>query len=214
MTFFTNSVYTIFVQLSTPGQNSDGREEAAGAGALFAVAEEEVGAAGGAEVADKNGVVPQASGEELRAVGFAEVKANVFWRRLVTGRGHVEPLEGIGFLAGARFVEVIGGVGKLRGELGDEVGADFVAAGADGRTEGGEEVGGPGTETHLHLTNGLCGDAGEGAAPAGMDGRDGAPLGIDEEDGYAVGGLNAKEQSGSIADRRIAFAGFLGRGAE
>ena len=54
---------------------------------------------------------------------------------------HVEPLEWIGFFAGARLVEEIGGVRELRGELGDEFGADFVAARADARADGGEKIG-------------------------------------------------------------------------
>ena len=49
----------------------DGGEEAARAGALFAVAEKERGVAGGAEAGGKDIVVAEAGGEELGAFGFA-----------------------------------------------------------------------------------------------------------------------------------------------
>ena len=47
-----------------------------------------------------------------------------------------------------------------------------------------------------------------------MDGSDGAFFGIDEEDGDAVGSLNAEEEAGSVGERGVAFAGFLGGGGE
>lgn len=119
----------------------DGGKEAAGAGTLFAVAEEEVGTAGSAEVANEDVFFAEASSEELGAVGFAEVEADVFGRRLVAGRHHIEPLERIGLFAAARFIEPFGGVSELRGELGEKLGADFVAAWSDGRTEGRKEAG-------------------------------------------------------------------------
>src|SRR6266567_3545121 len=81
-----------------------GREEAAGAVGFFAIAEEKARVAGGAEVADENICVAQTGGEKLRAVGFAKVEANVFGRRLVARRHHVEPLQRIGFFARADFV--------------------------------------------------------------------------------------------------------------
>ena len=96
--------------------------------------------AGGAEVADEDIFREQAGGQELRAIGFAKIEMNVFRRRLVAGGLHIEPLERIGFFAGAGFIEIVRGIGKLRGEFGDEVGGNFVAAGADGRTDCGEET--------------------------------------------------------------------------
>jgi len=56
----------------------------------------------------------------------------------VAGRHHVEPLQRIGFFAGAGLVKVMGGVGELGSELGDEVGADFVTARADAGADGGK----------------------------------------------------------------------------
>ena len=122
------------------GSDSDCREQPAGLSGFFAVAEEQVGVAGGAKVADENICGAEAGGEELRAVGFAEIEADILGRRLVAGGHHVEPLQWIGFFAGAEFVEIFFGVGKLRGEFGDQFGADFVATAADGGAERGENV--------------------------------------------------------------------------
>lgn len=183
-------------------------------GALFAVAEEEIGVAGGAEVADEDVLGAEADGEELGAIGFFQVEEDVFGRGLVAWGHHVEPLDGIGFIAGAEFVEPFGGVGELGVELDGNFGADFVTAAADGRADGGEEAGGFGFEVHLHLSDGFDSDAGEGAAPAGVDGGYGAVFGVDEEDGDAVGGLDTEEEAGAVGGGGIAFAGLVGGGAK
>ena len=177
---------------------------AAGAGALFAVAEKEFGVAGGAEVANESVLGAEAGGEELGAVCFFQVEEDVFGRGLVSWGHHVEPLDGIGFVAGAEFVEPFGGVGELGVELDGDFGADFVTAAADRGADGGEKVGGLGFEVHLHLADGLDGDACEGAAPSGVDGGYGAVFGVDEENGDAVGGLDAEEEAGAVGGGRIA----------
>jgi hypothetical protein len=187
---------------------------AAGLKALFAVAEEEIGVAGGAEIADEDILRAEASDEELGAIGFLQVEENVFGRGLVAWGHHVEPLDGIGFVTGAEFVEPIGGVGELGEELGGDFGADFVTAAADGGTDGGEQVGGLGAEMHLHLADGFDGDAGEGAAPSGVDGSYGAILGVDEEYGDAVGSLDADEEAGAVGGGGVAFAWLVGGSIE
>jgi hypothetical protein len=156
----------------------DNGHKAAGLCALFAVAEEEIAAAGGTQVADEDILWAEAGVEELRAVGFAQVEEHVFGRRLVAGGHPVEPLERIGLVAGAKLVEPLGGMRELGLELDGDLGADFVAAAADGRTDGSEQVRGPGAELHVHFADGLGDDALERAAPSGMDGGDGALFGI------------------------------------
>ena len=188
--------------------DADDGEVAARMGALFAVAEEEAGVAGGAEIADENVLGAETDGEELGAIGFFQVEEDVFGRGLVTWGHHVEPLDGIGFVAGAEFVEPIGGIGELGLELDGDFGADFVTAASDGRADGGEEVCGPGFEVHLHLANGFDGDAGEGAAPSGVDGGYGAVFGIDEKDGDAVGGLDAEEKAGAVGGGGVSRTGL------
>jgi hypothetical protein len=173
---------------------------------LFAIGEEEVGAAGGAEVARVDVLGAEAEIEKLGAVGFAKVEENVLGRRLVAGRGHVEPLDGVGFVAGAKFVEPGGGIRELREKLGGDFDADFVATAADGGAESGEEVGGPRAKAHLHLAGGFDRDSGERAAPAGVDSGDGALFGIDEEDGDAVGRLHGEEQAGAVGERGVTLA--------
>jgi hypothetical protein len=66
--------------------------------------------AGGAEVAHVDIPGMQASGQELRSIGFAKIEMDVFRRRLVAGRLHVEPLERIGLFAGAGLIEIVGGI--------------------------------------------------------------------------------------------------------
>jgi len=179
-------------------------------GALFPVAEEQVGAAGGAEIVDEDVLGAEAGGEELGAIGFFQVEEDVFGRGLVARGHHVEPLDGIGFVAGTEFVEPFGGVGELGVELDGDFGADFVTAAADGRADGGEEIGGFGFEVHLHLADGFDGDASESPAPSGVDGGYGAVFGVDEEDGDAVGGLDAEEEAGAVGSGGVALAGLVG----
>jgi len=159
-------------------------------GAFFAVAEEKIALAGGAEVAYEDVGGAEAGAQELGAVGFAEVEKDVFGRGLVARGHHVQPLDGIGFVTGAEFVEPLGGFGELGEELGGNFGADFVAAAADGWADGGEKIGGFGFVLHLHFADGFYDYARESAAPAGVNDRDGALFRVDEEDGDAVGGLD------------------------
>ena len=77
----------------------------------------------------------------MGAIGFGETEVDVFRWRLMSGWHHVEPLEGVGLFARARLVEIVICVCELRFELDDQLGADFVAAGADAGTDGGEKIG-------------------------------------------------------------------------
>src|SRR3974390_1971767 len=188
---------------------NDGHEPA-GEGALFAKAEEQISAAGGAEIACKDTSRTQTGGEELRAIGFAEVEMDTLGRRLVAGRHHVEPLEGIGLFAGARLVEIISGIGELCGELGDKVGGNFVAAGTNGRADGGEEIRRLAAVFEMHPADGFFGDAGESATPASVDRGDRASFGIDEEDRDAIGSLDGEEEAGSVGGGGVALAWMRG----
>src|SRR5437879_6888801 len=172
----------------------DDGEEPPALRAFYAVAKEEIAAAGGAEAAHEDVRSAQAGAEELSAIGFAEVEQNVFGRWLVARRHHVQPLDWIGLVAGAKFVEPFGSFGELRLKLGGDFGADLVAAATDRRADGGEEVSGLAAELHLHLAYGFDDDAREGAAPACVDSGDGAFFWIDEENRNAVGGLDTKEE--------------------
>src|ERR1700739_1470899 len=112
-------------------KDADDGHKAARKRAFAAVAEEEAGVAGGAEGAYVNIFGENAGSQKLGAIGFAKIEMDVLRGRLVAGRLHVEPLERIGFFAGTGLVEIVGGIGELRGEFGDEVSGDFVAAWAD-----------------------------------------------------------------------------------
>jgi len=178
------------------------------------VAEEKVGAAGGAESAGENILRAQPGGEELRAVGLGQIEVNISRRWLVARRRHVEPLQRIGLIAAARFIKIIGGIGELCAELGNEVRADFVAARADGRSDSGDEICGLAAKFQTHPAYSFFGDARERPLPTRMNGGDGAFLEINEKDGNAIGSLHAKEQAGAIRGGGIAFAGTRRGGAE
>src|SRR6267142_4279333 len=213
--FFTSAVYTNFVRTATvrdsldgSGEDADDGQEAAALRAFFAIAEEEIAAAGGAEIGDDDVGGAEAGAEELAAIGFAEIEEDSFGRGLVAGGHHVEPLDGVGLVASAEFVKPFGGFGKLGLKLGGDFGADFVAAAANGRADGGEEVGGVGFVLHLHFADGFDDDAPEGATPAGVNGGDGALFRVDEENGDAVGGLDSEEKARPVGGGGITAARF------
>src|SRR5882724_1647530 len=118
-----------------------GGQQAAGGVGFFAIAEEQAGVAGRAKIARENICVAETGGEKLRTVGFAKVEANIFGRRLVARRHHVEPLQRIGFFARAEFVKIFLGIGELRSESRNQFGADLVTAAADCGTESRKNVG-------------------------------------------------------------------------
>src|SRR5260370_14541809 len=109
-------------------------------GAFFAVAEEEVAAARGAQIADEDVWGAQAGAEELSAIGFAEVEQDILGRALVASGHHIHPLNRIGPVTGAAFVEPFGGFGKLRLELGGNFGPDFVAEALGRRADAAEDA--------------------------------------------------------------------------
>ena len=66
----------------------------------------------------------------------------------------------------------------------------------------------------MKFADGFFKDAGERAAPAGVNGGNNTFLGIDEKNRNAVGGLDAKEKAGSFSEGCVAFAGFFRVGGE
>jgi len=124
-------------------------------GEVFAAAVGETGA--GCAVADGgDGGRFEAGVQELAAVGFPEV--------------HVE--------LGGAVGEELGGVGELAFELVADFRADGETAGADGGADGGDEVLRAGTEVAAEGVDAVLDDAGEGAAPAGVEGGDGVGAGV------------------------------------
>jgi len=194
--------------------------ETPGLGAFFAIAEKKIVAAGGAEIADKDVFCVEASAEELGAVGLAKIEVDVFGGRLVAGGHHGEPLERVGFVAGAKLIEPFRGVGELGKEGGGDLGANLVATAADRRAKRGEQIGRLGGEFHLHFSDGLYDDALQSASPARVDGGDSTFSGIDEKNGNTVGGLDAEKKTRLVGDgsvaclRRQASTGFGGSGFE
>src|SRR6516162_633911 len=102
------------------GANANGRNKAAGERAFAAVAEQQISAAGSAQIAGENILCAETCQQQLRAIGLAKIETNVFWWRLMARRLHVEPLEGIGFVAREGLVEVLRCVRELGGEFSDK----------------------------------------------------------------------------------------------
>ena len=174
------------------------------------MAEEEVSAASGAKPARKDILRAQAGGEELRAIGFGEIEADIARRGLVARGHHAEPLQRIGFVAGARLIEIRGGIRELRGEFCDEFRAHFIAAGANGRAESGQQVSRLAAEFEAHAADGLFGDAGERAFPTRMNSGDGAFFGIHDKDRNTIGGLHGEKHAGAIGDAGVPLARMSG----
>jgi hypothetical protein len=124
-------------RLKSLGADADYAQQAATGWAFFAVAEEAISIARGAELRDEDVFFADAGFEELGAVCFLQVEEDLVGRRLMAGGHHVEPLERVRLVAGAEFVEEVGGVGKFCGEGGGDFGAYFVAAATDGRADRG-----------------------------------------------------------------------------
>jgi len=178
------------------------------------MAEEKINVTSRAEAAGENILRAQASGQKLRAVGLWEIEVHIARGRLMARGHHVEPLQGIGFIASARLIEVFGRIGELCGEFCDELRAHLVATPADRRAECGQEIGWFAAKFEAHAAHGFFCDARERALPARMNGSDGAFLGINKEDRDAIGRLHGKEQAGAIRGGCVALAWVCGRGVK
>jgi hypothetical protein len=132
----------------------------------------------------------------------------------VAGRPHIEPLQGIGLIAGARFVEVFRGIGKLGRELRDQLGTNFIAARADRWTDCGQQVRRATGEFPLHGTDGFLRDAGESAAPSRVNCSDRALPWIDKKNRDAIGGLNGQQKTRERSGRGIADRSRIRGGVE
>lgn len=198
----------LFPTLACQATHTYDGHEAAGHGSFLAIAKEKIAAARRAEIIDEDALGAEAGVEQLRAIGLAEIEQNIFRWRLVAGRHHVEPLQGIRFVAGAEFVKPFGCIRKLRLELHCDFRANFVATAADGWTDGGEQVRGLATKMHLHLTGDFDHHAAKGSAPSGMNRGHGAFLRIHEKNWNTVRRLDPEQQTRAIRDGSVAAAGF------
>ena len=111
--------------------------------------------------------------------------------------------------------EELRGVGELAFELVANFFSDGEAARADGGADGGDEVLGAGAEVAAKGADAALDDAGEGAAPAGVEGGDGAGAGVGDEDGDAVGSEDGEEKVWVAGIEAVAAEdGFEVRGGE
>ena len=127
-------------------------------------------------------------------------------------RLHIQPLNGIWFIAGSRFIEIIVAIGKQRCEFGDQFDANFVTALANGRTNRSKNIGRFASIFLSHSTDSLFRDASERSAPTCVNCGNSAFPGIDQKNRDAIGGLYAEKQILNIGCRSIAENRFFGDG--
>ena len=95
-------------------------------------------------------------------------------------RFHIQPLQRIRFVAGARFVKIFRSVRELRREFRHKLHANFVTTRANRRTDRGQQIGGAAAILKLHPSHGFLRDARKRAAPTRMNRRDCAFFWIDQ----------------------------------
>lgn len=95
----------------------------------------------------------------------------------------------------------LGAQGAVHG--GGDIIVRFKAAGADGRTQGAEQVCRLRAKGVVHFQGGFGRDAGSGAAPACVDGSNGPMHRIKEQDGAAIGGKDHQRKTGAIGDESV-----------
>ena len=90
------------------------------------------------------------------------------------------------------------------GEGVHELAADLVAAGADARTDGHNQIVRPRAELSRQHVHGRSCHSRSRAPPSGMNGGNGAALGVGKEQRNAVGGTNSDADARIIGDEGIA----------
>ena len=173
---------------------------------VFAAAIAEAGT-GGAFADDGDGRGGEAGVEELAAVGFPKVEVDLGAEVGVAGGAGGEEKHGIFFANGVGDVDLgeePWGVGELAVELVAHLLSDGEAACADRWTDGRDEVLGSGAELLAEGADAALDDAGEGAAPASVEGGDGVGAGVGDEHGNAVGGEDAEKEVGIAGEQSVA----------
>ena len=100
-------------------------------------------------------------------------------------------------------IKPIGSIRKLRRERPRHVGAHFIAATADRRSERRNDVARTRREFHAHSSERLHHDARKSAPPTRMDRGDGAMPRVGEQNRHAVRRLHAEQQTGSARGQRV-----------
>ena len=163
--------------------------------------------AGGALADDRDLRGIEAGIEELAAVGFDEVEVNLRADVGVAGSARGEEEQRIFVADGIGVVDLgeeRGRVGELALKVETHLLADGITAGADAGADGGDEVFGARTELQAHGADAALDDAGEGAAPACVEGGDDATAGVGDENRHAVGSEDGKENIVPGGDESVA----------
>ena len=171
--------------------------------AFAAIAEQQIRAARGAQIAHVDLFFRHAGIDQLPAIRGAQIELHARRRRHVPRRHHRQPGQPERLLAVRQLLErpvkPIRGGRKLRRERLRDFGADFVAAAADRRSERGDHIARARPEFHAHPPKSFHGDARERAAPARVNRGHHAPPRVRKKDRHAVGGLHAQQQTRACA---------------
>lgn len=92
---------------------------------------------------------------------------------------------------------------SLLSEMGGHFGADFIAALADARSDGGAQVARIGGESCAHSVYRGGGYVRGGASPSGMHGGKGAMALVDQQDGDAIGGFDSDDSTGAVFEEGV-----------
>ena len=94
-------------------------------------------------------------------------------------------------------------MGEGRGHGVDDDLAHFVAAGADARADGGQQLGRVAAELRLHGPHQRPRQVGHRPLPTGVAQTDGAMNGVVEQDGRAVGETHGQDAAGLVGDEAV-----------
>ena len=129
----------------------------------------------------------------------------------MTGSAHVHEEQRISFaywIGVFDLAEEVACVFKLRLEFRFDLLAHFIAALLNPRSDGGNNIFRPGAVFAPHHAKPFLRNAGYRSTPAGVKCSNGFVFRIGNQDGKAVGGENAKSNSGNIGDHAIAGESF------
>lgn len=103
---------------------------------------------------------------------------------------------------------------SCRSERIDEIGADFIAADTNRRTDRHDKVGDLAAELMLHFLNGGHSNTCRGSPPAGMYGSDRTGSRVGDQQRGAIGGAHDERNIRCVGDKRITVRTLLVHGFE
>jgi len=172
-----------------------------------AVAEQQLGMAGGAGCCRVDIFCQHTGIEQLPPVGFYQIQKEFHRQFAVAGRARGQKQQGIFFPHRIRFLDLAeqaGGVGKLRFKPGAHLFAYIVATCLYTGPDRSYQIPWIALEMFAHLADALFDDALDGAPPSCVKNSDSAPLRVRQNNRKAIGRLHRQKQARRIGDHSIA----------